>query len=74
MDEKTFLEKMMGLLDLDEAPSLDDELGNFEEWDSLGFVSFLSMANKVSATRVPPDKVRAAKKLGDLFALVKKES
>ena len=74
MDEKTFIEKMMGLLDLDEAPALDAELGNFEEWDSLGFVSFLSMANKVSATRVPPDKVRSAKTLADLFALVKKES
>ncbi len=74
MDKKMFIEKMMELLDLEEAPALEDDLGNFEEWDSLGFVSFLSMANKVSATRVPPDKVRSAKTLGDLFALVKKDS
>lgn len=53
---------------------MDDVLIDFEEWDSLAYVSFLSMANKVSGTRVEPKRVRAAKTIGDLFEIVKKES
>ena len=72
MDEKTFLEKMTDLLDLEEEPKLDDDLSEFENWDSLGYITFLSMANKVSAERVDPQTVKSAKTLGDLFAVVKK--
>lgn len=72
MDEKTFLEKMTELLDVEEEPKLDDELANFENWDSLGYITFLSMANKVSKERIVPATVQGAKTLNDLFALVKK--
>lgn len=73
MDEKTFLEKMSDLLDLEETPPLDAELANFENWDSLGYVTFLSVANKVSKERVDPKSVQSAKTIADLFALVKKD-
>lgn len=72
MEEKTFLEKMMNLLDLEEEPAMDAKLEDFEDWDSLAYVTFLSMANKVSATRIPPESVQKAKTFSDLFALVKK--
>lgn len=72
MDKEVFLDRMMELLDLEEEPSMDDELDNFDEWDSLGYITFLSMANKVSATRIPPEKVQDAKIIADLYALVKK--
>ena len=72
MDEKTFLEKMTDLLDVEETPKLDDELTEFENWDSLGYITFLSMANKVSKERVAPKSVQEAKTLNDLFTLVKK--
>lgn len=72
MDEKTFLEKMTDLLDLEETPKLDEELSEFENWDSLGYITFLSMANKVSKERVNSSLVQQAKTLNDLFALVKK--
>ncbi len=72
MDEKTFLEKMTELLDVEETPALDAELANFENWDSLGYITFLSMANKVSKERVAPKTVQEAKTLADLFTLVKK--
>ena len=72
MDEKTFLEKMTDLLDLEEEPKLDDDLSEFENWDSLGYITFLSMANKVSKERVNSSLVQQAKTLNDLFALVKK--
>ena len=72
MDEKTFLEKMTDLLDLEEEPKLDDELENFDNWDSLGYITFLSMANKVCKERVTSSTVKSAKTLGDLFDIVKK--
>ena len=72
MEEKVFLEKMTELLDLEEEPKLDDELSNFENWDSLGYITFLSMANKVATERVSSKSVQSAKTLADLFALVKK--
>ena len=71
MDKKTFLNKMMVLLDLEEEPKMEDFLADFDEWDSLAYVSFLSMANKVSTNRVYPDKVHAAETVADLFALIK---
>ena len=73
MEEKVFLEKMTELLDLEEEPKLDDELADFENWDSLGYITFLSMANKVSKERVASKSVQSAKTLNDLFELVKKE-
>lgn len=70
MDQKIFLEKMMDLLDLVEEPSMDSELEKFEDWDSLAYVSFLAMANRISNKRIAPEDVKAAKTLGDLFKLV----
>lgn len=74
MEEKFFLEKMMELLDLEDLPNLTDSLRDFEEWDSLAYISFLSLAKKATQTRISPKKVTEAKTIGDLFALVKKES
>lgn len=71
MEEKVFLEKMMNLLDLEEEPSMDASLKDFEDWDSLAYVTFLSMANKVLAKRLSPEKVQKAQKISDLFELVK---
>ena len=62
----------MGLLDLEEEPAMDASLADFEDWDSLANVTFLSMANKVSSTRIAPESVQKAKTVADLFALVKK--
>ena len=70
MDQKIFLEKMMDLLDLVEEPSMDSELEKFEDCDSLAYVSFLAMANRISNKRIAPEDVKAAKTLGDLFKLV----
>ena len=74
MEEKVFLEKMMDLLDLDTPPLLTDSLADFEEWDSLAYISFLSFAKKTTGTRIPPKEVSGAQTIGDLFALLKKEN
>ena len=71
MEEKVFLDKMMDLLDLDAPPLLTDSLDDFEEWDSLAYVSFLAFAKKSTGKRVPPKKVADAKTIGDLFELLK---
>ena len=73
MEEKIFLDKMMDLLDLDTPPLLTDSLDDFEEWDSLAYVSFLSLAKKTVEKRIPHKKVADAKTIGDLFALLQKE-
>ena len=70
MDQKNFLEKMMDLLDVEEEPSMDSNLEDFEEWDSLAYVTFLAMANRASNKRIAPEDVKAAKTLGDLFNLI----
>ena len=70
MDQKNFLEKMMDLLDVEEEPSMDSNLEDFEEWDSLAYVTFLAMANRISNKRIAPEDVKAAKTIADLFNLL----
>ena len=72
MEEKVFLQKMTELLDLSTPPLLTDSLDNFEEWDSLAYVSFLAFAKKTIGKRVPPKKVSDAKTIGDLFELLQR--
>ena len=50
---------------------MTDALDDFEEWDSLAYVSFLAFAKKSTGKRVPPKKVADAKTIGDLFELLK---
>ena len=71
MDQKTFMAKMQELLEREDELELDMSLEEIEEWDSLSFVAFLAMADKVSGNRATPDAIRAAKTIGDLYVLVK---
>ncbi|WP_196592580.1 hypothetical protein [Pectinatus sottacetonis] len=71
MGEKQFIDKMVELLDCEEKIEMDTELNNIEEWDSLSFVSFLAMADASYGKKILPEKIREAKKISDLYALVK---
>ena len=70
MNEDVFIEKMMEILDLEDKPALDDSLENFEEWDSLGMLTFMSMATKFVGHKIPPEVVQDAKTFTDLFDIV----
>lgn len=71
MDQKTFMEKMQDLLEREDELNLDMSLEDIDEWDSLSFVAFLAMADKVPGNRATPEAIRDAKTVGDLYALVK---
>lgn len=73
MDQKTFITKMQELLEREDELALDIPLEDIDEWDSLSFVAFLAMADKVPGNRATPDAIRDAKTVGDLYALVKAE-
>ena len=69
MDQETFIEKMKDLLDQEEL-TMDSDLEEIEEWDSLAFVTFLAMTNQVAKRRVAPKEIKTAKTVGDLFKLL----
>ncbi len=66
-----FIEKMSDLLDTEIKISLETNLSDIEEWDSLSFVAFLAMGNASYNKRISPDDVKSAKTIGDLYLLVK---
>ena len=74
MNENVFIEKMMEILDLETKPSLEDTLESFEEWDSLGMLTFMSMATKVVGHKISPEVVQEAETFTDLFAIVAREA
>ena len=45
MNEEIFIEKMMDILDAEEEITMDTQLDDVEEWDSLSVVSYVAMAN-----------------------------
>ena len=72
MTQEVFLEKMQEeILDTEEEITLDTELTNIEEWDSLAIVSFTAMAKMQANCAVDRTAIREAATIGDLFALLK---
>ena len=71
MDQKLFMAKIQELFEREDGLTLEMSLEDIEEWDSLSFVAFLAMADKVPGNRATPEAIREAKTIGDLFELVK---
>lgn len=66
-----FLEKMIDILDCEQEVTMETELADLEEWDSLSLVSFMAMANAAYNKKVIPADVKIAKTIADLYELVK---
>ena len=66
-----FIEKMQDLLDTEEEISMDTNLDEIEEWDSLSVVSFLAMANATYGKKVKKEDLKNKKTIADLYSLVK---
>jgi len=66
-----FIEKMKELIDTEMEINGETFLANIEEWDSLSFVSFLTMANVIYGKKVKSEDVRQAKTINDLYNLIK---
>ena len=70
MNEEIFIEKMMDILDAEEEISMDTQLDDVEEWDSLSVVSYVAMANTACGKKIEPKTVREAETIRDLYELL----
>lgn len=71
MTEKDFLAQMADILEIDGAVTMDTVLGDLEEWDSLSYVSFISMANAKLGKKVTVKELKVANTVADLYNIVK---
>ena len=70
MTENAFIEKMVDLMDTEDELTMDTNLLDIEEWDSLSFVSFIAFANAQAGKKLTPDMVRSATTVSDLYHLI----
>ena len=71
MNKEIFIEKMMDILDAEEEITMDTQLDDVEEWDSLSVVSYVAMANTACGKKVNVKDVREAETIQDLYNLLK---
>jgi acyl carrier protein len=71
MSEKDFLAQMTDILEMEVEVKMDTVLGELEEWDSLSYVSFISMANATLGKKVTVKDLKSANTVADLYNLVK---
>ena len=71
MTAQDFLTKMKeDVLDTEMDIKLDTPLGDIEEWDSLGVVTFIAMAKAACGKKVERTSIVNAKTLQDLYDLL----
>ena len=71
MEEKEFLAQLADILETEENVTMETVLGDIEEWDSLSYVSFISMTNAALGKKVTVKELKAANTVAELFALIK---
>lgn len=71
MSEKDFLEKVTDILEVEEPVTMETDLTELEEWDSLAYVSVISMANAVLGKKVTVAELKTVKTVADLYGLIK---
>ncbi|HCB92688.1 MAG TPA: hypothetical protein DEP57_02580 [Selenomonas sp.] len=69
MNEQDFIEKMTEIMDTEYSFTMDTNLEDIEEWDSLSYVTFLTMCKSMQK-KVAPDAIINAKKVRDLYELI----
>ena len=71
MTKEIFLERMADILDAEDEITLDTNLSELDEWDSLSIVSYVAMANAACDKKVEVKRVREAVTIQDLYDLLK---
>lgn len=70
MSSQEFVQRLKeDILDIDGDLTMDTNLEDLEEWDSLALVSFTAFAG-MQGVDVERSAVRGAKTVGDLYALL----
>ena len=67
-----FIEKFKEALDIEGEFDINVELEEFEEWDSMGYISVMSMLDEEYGKEVNANQLKACKTLADLYKLVSK--
>lgn len=70
MTKEIFLERMADILDVEDEITLDTNLSELDEWDSLSIVSYVAMANAACGKKVDVKSVREAVTIQDLYNLL----
>lgn len=70
MDQKTFLDQLMDIMDLNGGLTMERELSTIEEWDSLSCMAFLSLCASHAQRKVYLKDVKNAKTVNDLYQLI----
>lgn len=70
MTKDDFLERMAEILDAEDEITLDTNLSELDEWDSLSIVSYVAMANAACGKKVDVKSVREAVTIQDLYDLL----
>jgi len=69
---KEFIEKFKEALDVEGEFDINVELEEFKEWDSMGYISIMSMLDEEYGKEVDANQLKACKTLADLYKLVSK--
>jgi acyl carrier protein len=67
-----FIEKFKEALDIEGEFDINVELEEFEEWDSMGYISIMSMLDEEYGKEVNAGQLKDCKTLADLYKLVSK--
>lgn len=67
-----FIEKFKKALDVEGEFDINVELEEFVEWDSMGYISVMSMLDEEYGKEVNANQLKACKTLADLYKLVSK--
>lgn len=72
MSAEEFIKNLTDIMDTETELTLDTQLSEVEEWDSLSLVSFLSFCNARLKRPILPDEIKSAQTVKDLFEIVSK--
>ena len=71
MNEKERIELLEEIMDLDEGTlKIDDELANFEEWDSLTALTFISEMDERFGKKVTGEEIKSFVTVADAIAIM----
>jgi len=67
-----FIEKFKEALDIEGEFDINVELEEFAEWDSMGYISIMSMLDDEYGKEVNANQLKVCKTLVDLYELISK--
>jgi acyl carrier protein len=67
-----FMEKFKDALDIESKLDINVELDELEEWDSMGYISIMSMLDEEYGKEVSANQLKFCKTIADLYKLVSK--